>query len=128
MQLFLELKKHFKSLGIEPNQGNSFGTKNVIPLILFVYCFSATAWFLLFEPDKTFFDLGNAFYGVVCFPVSFFNLLSIVLKQTKIFMLIGKIEEIIGNSKFQFLYFYGKILTKWKMRIKLSLIRLQCSK
>lgn len=99
MQLFLELRKYFKILGIEPNKKHLFSTENVIELILFVYCFGAMVTFLLFEPNKTFFDLGNTFYGAVCMALNIVTLLSNVIKQAKIFGLIKNIEEIIKNSK-----------------------------
>lgn len=99
MQLFIELKKYFKTLGIESNRRHLFGKKNIIALILFTYCSSAMVIFLLYEPNKTFFDLGNAFYGAVCFVLNIVTLLSSVIKQGKIFNLIEEFEEIIKNSK-----------------------------
>lgn len=99
MQLFIELKKHFKTLGIEPNRRHLFVKDNVIALILFTYCSGAMAIFLLYEPNKTFFDLGNAFYGMVCFALNVVTLLSSVINQSKIFSLIEKFEEVIEKSK-----------------------------
>lgn len=107
MQLFLELKKYFKTLGIERNQRNLFGIRNVIALILFTYCSCATVSFLLFEPNKTFFDLGNAFYGTVCFALNIITLLSNVMKQRKIFLLIENFEDLITKSKPSFFFKLG---------------------
>lgn len=100
MRLFIELKKYFKIVGIKPNQKNSFSVENVVSLILFLYCFGAMITFLSFEHNKTFFDLGNAFYGAVSLTLNFFTLLSNVIKQPKIFKLIKNFEVLIENSEY----------------------------
>lgn len=99
MQLFIQLKKCFKDLGINSDEKSAFGVKNVITLILFVYCFGGMVTFLLLEPNKTFFDLGNAFFGVVCLVLNTSTLMSNIITRKKIFNLFKNFEDFIEISK-----------------------------
>lgn len=99
MQLFVELKKHLKSLGIEPNQKNLFAIENVIALILFVYCSGAIITYLLYEHNKTFFELGNAFFGVFSLLLTILSMLTNIIEQENLFNFIKNVEGIMENSK-----------------------------
>lgn len=105
-QLIMELFKNLKSLGMEPNQKSLFSTVNVIALIMYTYCSCAMIAFVICEPDKSFFDLGNVFFGVVCQTLNTSTLLSNLIKKGKIFELIESFEKLIKKSVYQFLCFF----------------------
>lgn len=96
MNIFVELKKLLKLLGIESHQ--KFNRINLTALFLFAYCLLATIAFLSFE-QKTFVDIGNAFFGAVSFFLNLFTLSSYVFKHSKIYDLFDRFEEIIRKSK-----------------------------
>lgn len=96
MQIFIELRKLFKFLGIDQSQ--KFNRNNLTALSLFAYCLIAIIAFLAFEP-KTYVDLGNAFFGAVSFLLNLLTLSSLAVKHIKIFNLLDKFEEIIKERK-----------------------------
>lgn len=87
-------------MGIESNQKAQFSAVNVLTLILFTYCTCAMVAFLLFEPNKTFFDVGNVFFGVLSQSLNTSTLLSNIMKRGKIFKLFENFEEVIKKRKF----------------------------
>lgn len=98
MKIFINLKKEFKHLGIEPDQPDSFNWINIVAVFLFLFCFSAMSVFVLFEADNIL-DLGNSFYGLVCAFLNACTLSSIVMKKSNIFKLINRFEDIIMKRK-----------------------------
>lgn len=99
MKLFVELKKYFKFVGIEPNQNHFINGQNVLVLLIYVLSFCGMVALLLFE-EFTFSEFGFTFYGLVSAFVNFISLSSNVLQQTQIFDLIETLEKTIECSKF----------------------------
>lgn len=102
MEIFIELKKLLKLLGIQ--QYTKFNRINLTALSLFVYCLFAMIAFLSFE-QKTFVDFGNSFFGAVSFLLNLFTLSSYIFKQAKIRRLFDQFDEIIQESKFKHFFF-----------------------
>lgn len=102
MRFFNELKKYFKILGIDTNQQNKFNKKNLLALSIFAYTFGAMVAFELFE-NPTFIDSSKVVHGTMTMVLNSINLLSTVLKQTKLFNLFDKIEAITNKSKWNFI-------------------------
>lgn len=88
-------------LGIEANAKCSFSFKNVLPIVMFMCYFCATIAFFFFE-STTYIDIGNIYFGAVCMLANCTFLSSNVLKMSKMFDLIDKLENVIENSKLSF--------------------------
>lgn len=102
MKIFVELKKLFKMLGIEQNQKYLFNSKNVLALSIITYYFCASIAYLIIA-NKSFVDIGIAFFGTSSMLVNAFTLFSIIMQQKQIFNLIGKLEEVMENGEYKML-------------------------
>lgn len=100
MKIFIELRKFYKILGIEPFQNHHL--KNVL-LLLLLLCYSgATAAYIFFE-EITYIDFGNSWYSTTCMVVNFIGLSTSIIRKSKIFDLINKLERTIESSKLIFI-------------------------
>lgn len=99
MEIFIGVKKHFASLGIQPDTKSRFNTKNLMIMSQFVYCFIAMSAFFLFKSESMI-DFGNSFYGAACVAVHISSFSSNILERNEIFELINRFEDTIKERKF----------------------------
>ena len=99
MAIFIELKKNFAFLGIKADGQSSFSVKQSIIAFLLACCSFGMGAFMLFEP-KSLMEFVNSFYGTACSVLNFSTYSSNVLKRTKIFGFLARIEDIIKKRKF----------------------------
>lgn len=101
MKLFNKLKNYFAWLNIRPNQKQIFNANNVLALFLLAFCSASSTIQMIFE-ENSIVEIGNSFYYAICFLFCFVTLSSNILKQSKMFGFIDKLENIIENSQLQF--------------------------
>lgn len=99
MAIFIELKKNFAILGIKPDGQSRFNKKHSMIAFSFALCCVAMGAFILFEP-KSLMEFTNSFYGAASAILNFFTFSSNVLKRTKIFGFLARIEDIIEKREF----------------------------
>lgn len=104
LKIFVEVKKRFAFLSIEPENKSHFNKKHVMILSSFAFCLIAMSAFVFIEAkavseSKDFVEIGNAFYGASIMAVNMVTFSSNVLKSTQIFELITSLEDFINGRK-----------------------------